>query len=85
MEIEALKTGAPVAHYYLQAGAYSSAKLAEVLKSKLVKLTPSTVKIERYSGRYIVKVGPFATRKMSEDLRAKLSHLGVKGSFIVLL
>ncbi|MBA2656535.1 MAG: septal ring lytic transglycosylase RlpA family protein [Tatlockia sp.] len=84
VEIEALKTGNRVAHYYLQTGAYSSEKLARNLKAKLSKLTPSPVKIEKYSQRYIVKVGPLATRQMSESLRAKLMNQGLKGSFTVL-
>ncbi|MBA2710451.1 MAG: septal ring lytic transglycosylase RlpA family protein [Tatlockia sp.] len=84
VEIEALTTGKQVAHYYLQAGAYSLANSAASLKTKLAKLTPSPVTVEKLSKHYVVKVGPFATRKMSENLKAKLTSNGVKGSFTLL-
>lgn len=84
VEIEALSSGKHVAQYYVQAGAFSSAKLAAVLKTKLTKLTPSPVRVERYSKRYIVKVGPFPSKTMSDNLRIKLASNGVKGSFSVL-
>ncbi|CDZ78348.1 RlpA-like protein precursor [Legionella massiliensis] len=84
VEIEAVSSAKHVAQYYVQAGAFSSAKLAAVLKAKLTKLTPSPVKVERYSKRYIVKVGPFPSKTMSDNLRIKLASNGVKGSFSIL-
>lgn len=84
VEVEALSTGKQVAQYYVQAGAFSSAKLAAVLKTKLSKLTSSPVKVERYSQRYVVKVGPFPSKTTSDNLRIKLASNGVKGSFSVL-
>ncbi|MBA3535572.1 MAG: septal ring lytic transglycosylase RlpA family protein [Tatlockia sp.] len=84
VEIEALATGKLSAHYYLQAGVFSSEKLAATFKSKLAKLTPSPVTIERYSKHFVVKVGPFANKRMSDNLRARLTSHGVKGSFTML-
>ncbi|KTD17222.1 septal ring lytic transglycosylase RlpA family protein [Legionella jordanis] len=85
VEIEALNMGKRVAHYYVQAGAFSSQNLALALKSKLAKLTPSPVIIEKYKQRYIVRVGPFASKQMSDSLKNKLAANGVSGSFALLL
>ncbi|KTD20076.1 Lipoprotein [Legionella lansingensis] len=84
VEIEALNTGKQVAHYYVQAGAFSSEKLAIALQSKLAKLTPSPVIIEKYQQRYIVRVGPFANKQMTTNLKDKLAANGVRGSFSLL-
>lgn len=84
VEIEALNTGKQVAHYYVQAGAFSSSQLATALQSKLAKLTPSPVIIEKYQQRYIVRVGPFANKQMSDSLKNRLAANGVNGSFSLL-
>ena len=85
VEIEALSTSAPgkshVAHYYLQAGAFSSSNLAEILRVKLSKLTPSPVFVEKYKQHFIVRVGPFANKQMSDRLKTVLASHGVKGAF----
>lgn len=89
VEIEALNTTvhgkAHIAHYYLQAGAFNSAKLANILQGKLSKLTPSPVFIEKYQQRYIVRVGPFASRKMTDSLKLALARHGVPGAFSLLM
>lgn len=87
VEIEALSTTGKshVAHYYLQAGAFNSASLAESLRGKLSKLTPSPVFIEKYQQRFIVRVGPFATKGMSDHLKLALAHQGVPGAFSLLM
>ena len=89
VEIEALTTtspkGARPAHYYLQAGAFNSSQLAEALRIKLSKLTPSPVFIEKYQHRFIVRVGPFANRGMTDQLKRALVRNGVPGSFSVLI
>ncbi len=89
VEIEALSTSAPgkshVAHYYLQAGAFNSSQLAEILRGKLAKLTPSPVFVEKYKQHYIVRVGPFANKSMSDRLKAALSNHGVKGAFSLMM
>ncbi len=85
VEIEALKGPAGVAHYYLQAGAFSSEALAKQLQSKLTRLTPSPVSIEHYQRHYIVRVGPFGNRGMAESLKQNLARNGVKGAFSVLI
>lgn len=84
VEIEALTNKKYIAHYYVQAGAFSSEKAAGVLKNKLRRLTSSPIAIERYSRRYIVKIGPFASKITSDNLRIKLASNGVKGSFSIL-
>lgn len=84
VEIEALNFGKHVAHYYLQAGAFDSPQLAGLLQTKVAKLTPSPVVVEEYNQRYIVKVGPFANKQMSDSLKGKLASNGVHGSFSLL-
>jgi rare lipoprotein A len=84
VEIEALTTGKHVAHYYVQAGAFNSAKLANLLQKTLAKLTPSPVTIEQHTKHFIVKVGPFASKRMSDNLKNKLAANGVRGAFALL-
>ncbi|MCP0913296.1 MULTISPECIES: septal ring lytic transglycosylase RlpA family protein [Legionella] len=85
VEIEALTTHGPhAAHYYVQAGAFSSQSLAQALRGKLAKLTPSPVFIEKYQQFFVVKVGPFADKKMTEVLKKALAQHGVTGAFSLL-
>lgn len=88
VEIEALtvrETGKPhIAHYYVQAGAFNSKELANLLQGKLAKFTPSPVFIEKDNQRFIVKVGPFANKKMTDNLKQKLVNHGVNGSFTLM-
>ncbi|KTD35653.1 rare lipoprotein A [Legionella moravica] len=85
VEIETLKGPSGVAHYYLQAGAFSSEILAKRLKEKLVHITPSPVFIEHYQQHYVVRVGPFGNKTMSDNLKKMLAQNGVTGSFSVLI
>lgn len=89
VEIEALTTtrakGAHPAHFYLQAGAFSSAQLAQLLQKKLAKLSPSPVFIEKTQQHYLVRVGPFANRAMAESLKKTLARHGVTGAFSLLM
>jgi len=81
VEIEALTTKGPgtqqVAHYYLQAGAFSSSALAQLLRTKLSKLTPSPVFVEKYKEFFVVSVGPFANKQMTDSLKIALASKGV--------
>jgi rare lipoprotein A len=85
VEIETIMGPVGKAHYYLQAGAFSSEILASQLKQKLAHLTPSPVFIERYKKRYMVRVGPFADKNMVNMLKQKLAHNGVLGSFSMMI
>lgn len=88
VEIEALnlqpKGQTHVAQYYLQAGAFASSALANTLRSKLTKMTTSTVVVEPYHKHYIVKVGPFANKRMTDQARSTLQKNGVQGAFSIL-
>ncbi len=85
VEIETLAGPSGQAHYYLQAGAFSSEASAKRLKDKLARITPSPVFIEHYKQHYIVRVGPFAAKKMADGLKSQLARNGVTGSFSVLI
>ena len=84
VEIEALTKGKYEAQYYVQAGAFNSKNLAEQLHKKLRKLTSTTVSIERYAQRYVVTVGPFLNKSLSNNFRQRLASHGIKGAFSVL-
>lgn len=85
VEIETLMGPAGQAHYFLQAGAFSTETSAKRLKEKLVHITPSPVFIEHYKEHYIVRVGPFGNKQMADNLKAKLANNGIKGSFSILI
>ncbi|WP_419418642.1 septal ring lytic transglycosylase RlpA family protein [Legionella sp. D16C41] len=86
VEIEALAIPgkSTFAHYYVQAGAFTSKDLAKLLQKKLTKFTPSPVVVEKHKEQFIVKVGPFADKKMTEKLKMQLAAHGVAGSFTML-
>jgi rare lipoprotein A len=84
VEIEALNTSNHVAHYYVQAGAFSSMNLAKTLSHQLEQITPSPVFIEKYQQYFVVKVGPFANKRMTDSLKSTLTHQGISGSFALL-
>lgn len=88
VEIEALSVKGQKsheAHYYLQAGAFASEKLAELLRLKLAKISPSPVFIEKRDQHYLVRVGPFADKQMTDRLKHTLERHGVVGSFSLLM
>ncbi|MFC3907593.1 septal ring lytic transglycosylase RlpA family protein [Legionella dresdenensis] len=86
VEIEALSVNGKehVAQYYIQAGAYSSKDLANLLQSKLSKMTTASVVIENHQQRYIVKVGPFGDRNATNRLKEVLASNGIQGAFTML-
>lgn len=84
VEIETLMGPAGEAHFYVQAGAFSSEVLANKLKDKLLKISTSPVFVEHYKQHYVVRVGPFADKSMADNLKSKLARNGVFGSFSVL-
>jgi rare lipoprotein A len=84
VEIEVLKGADTKSHYYLQAGAFAAEHSAKILQDKLAHMTPSPVFIEHYNGHFIVRVGPFAQKKMTDTLKMHLAAKGVYGTFTVL-
>lgn len=84
VEIEVIKGIEKKSRYYLQVGAFVSEHLARKLQEKIVATTTSPVFIERYNGHYIVRVGPFANKKMTDTLKMKLTSKGIYGAFSVL-
>ncbi|MCW8450929.1 septal ring lytic transglycosylase RlpA family protein [Legionella quinlivanii] len=88
VEIEALTVREPgkphIAYYYVQAGAFNSQQLAALLREKLARITPSPVFVEKYNERFLVKVGPFAERNMTDNLKRQLAQQGVVGAFSLL-
>lgn len=85
VEIEALKTTQRDLHYYVQAGAFESVKLAETLRDKLGKVTTSPVYIQKIQQRYLVQVGPFASKDMVTELKQRLERNDIHGSFSLLM
>lgn len=89
VEIEALTSTGPgkvkPARYYVQTGAFNSKQLAQEFRKKLAKLSSSSVFVERYKNRYIVRIGPLADKGSVERLRGLLRKNGVKESFSQLM
>lgn len=85
VEIETLKGASGEAQYYLQVGSFFSKNSATQLKDKLARMTTSPVFVERYRLHYVVRVGPFANQRMTDNLKTKLTRNGVSGSFSVLV
>lgn len=86
VEIEALsgRGKVPVAHYYMQIGAFQSKALASDLHRRVHKFTKIPTYIERYRGKYIVKVGPFSNRAMTLTLKRQLDKRGIRGALTLL-
>lgn len=85
VEVEALDLGKRIAKYYIQAGAFNSKNLAYGLQNKITKLTSSPVVVEQYAQRFVVKLGPFANRQLTDSLKNKLLANGIRGAFALLL
>jgi rare lipoprotein A len=85
VEIEIMMGPSGQAHYYLQAGAFSTEASAKRLKEQLAHMTTSPVFVEHYQKNYIVRVGPFANKNMVDSLKIKLAHNGITGAFSVLV
>jgi rare lipoprotein A len=67
---------AHVARYYIQAGAFQSTKFATILKNKVKKVTTAPILIEKHHKKYIVEVGPFANKQLTDEVKQKLAKLG---------
>jgi rare lipoprotein A len=85
VEIEALKTTDHQLNYYLQAGAFQSSELAELLKNKLGNITTSPVYVQKHENRYMVQLGPFADKEMVDQLKQQLENHQIHGSFSLLM
>lgn len=85
VEIEALKTTQHSLNYYVQAGAFESSVLAESLRAKLGALTTSPVYVQKHNNRFLVQVGPFASKDMVNGLKERLESNNVHGAFSMLM
>ena len=77
--------GAHIAHYYLQVGAFSTQRTAALLQTKLKHLTSSPVFIEHYKQHYVVRIGPFVNKRVTDQVKTILLQRGVNGMFVVLI
>lgn len=73
-----------LAHYFVQAGAYQSAKLAGTLKAKLRRLTKAPISIEKHHQKYIVAVGPFTNKQLTDAFKKQLSKQGIANTYTFL-
>ncbi|OGV30209.1 MAG: hypothetical protein A3E88_01325 [Legionellales bacterium RIFCSPHIGHO2_12_FULL_35_11] len=85
VEITSLSKKENEASYYLQAGAFDSNQSAVQLKSRIEKYTSSDVFISKANHKYLVRVGPFAIKKTSDDLKKILLAKGIKGIFAMII
>lgn len=84
VEVQSISTSIAPAHFYLQAGAFSSLKNAKLLKSKLQGLSSKPVVIVRDANSYLVRVGPFASRENTFKLDNALKSKGIKNAFAMI-
>ena len=76
---------APVAAFFVQAGAYARPDDADAQRAKLAMLGLSARITEReQSGRtvYRVRLGPFDARELAEDAQAKLAAAGIEANLV---
>ena len=84
VEIETLSGFSREARYYIQAGAFGTQDSARTLRDKLAGFSHAPVLIEKHSGRYIVRTGPFSSKQEAEAMKQKLNAHGVYGSYAML-
>lgn len=87
VEIQAIsgdRGGYYFGNYYIQAGAFTSKNLANLLQKQLLVLTHAPIFIDQYEQKYIVKIGPFSDKATAFQLTKKLTTQGIPGAFIVL-
>jgi rare lipoprotein A len=70
--------------YFLQLGAFSSPVLANQLQTRLKKLGQAGVIVERFHGKYIVRMGPFLQRQELLTKQKWLKQHGLSHTFAVL-
>lgn len=84
VEIETLSGFSREAHYFIQAGAFTTEGTARGLRDKLAKVSHAPVFIESHNGHYIVRTGPFANKEQAEAMKRKFTAHGVYGTFAML-
>ncbi len=85
VEIEALTQKKHIAHFYLQAGAFTSKTVANSLRAQLTKISRNSVFVEPYQHRFLVRIGPLNTRSVALQLKKLLEKQKINGAFVVLL
>jgi rare lipoprotein A len=85
VEIEAITKKKNYAHYYLQVGAFESGVLAEKLKEDIEQYSPNMVFITEANDKFLVRVGPFVNKKMSDNLKRLLNKKGLPGVFSMIM
>ena len=85
VEVEALTShevaSSETAQYYLQAGAFQSHKKAKALCDKLYAHQMPTAHIAERDARYIVRLGPFASKEQSDTAETSLKAQGISDPF----
>lgn len=85
VEVTAISKSQSIANYYLQAGAFSSNQLALHLKKEVEKYAPnSKVFITEDSKRFLVRVGPFVDRAVSERVKQTLQSKGISAFAMIM-
>lgn len=85
VEIEAIDTQDKAAKYYLQAGAFSSNDSALKLKEAIEKVSPKMVFISREKQKFLVRIGPFIDKNMSDKIKKTLINKGFSGVFSMIM
>ena len=85
VEVEAISVSTAPAHYYLQAGAFSSMKNAKSLKTQLQEYSSMPVFVNKDYNSYLVRVGPFVNRENTLEFDNLLKSKGINNAFAVIM
>ena len=85
VEVEAISTSNAPAHYFLQAGAFSSMKHAKSLQKQLQEYSARPVFITKDQHNFLVRVGPFANRKNTDSYEDLLKSKGIDNTFAMIM
>lgn len=84
VEIEAISYSDKKTHWFLQAGAFSSAEKANMCKARLSKLIAMPVYIVKENNINYIRIGPIADRDKSKSIKQQLASHGYKDVFAYL-
>lgn len=85
VEVEAISTSNAPAHYFLQAGAFSSQKHAKLLQKQLQEYSEKPVFITKDQHNFLVRVGPFANRENTNAYEDLLKSKGIDNIFAMIM
>lgn len=85
VEVEAITNSNVPAHYFLQAGAFSSMQRAKTLQKQLQEYSAKPVFITKEQRNFLVRVGPFINRENTNAYEDLLKSKGINNTFAMIM